>query len=612
MHVRLVMSLVLAVACTPASGSDGAEAGGSSADASVPDDAAGADAVLDKADADPDDAEALAETEVTSADVAPDLVDSQDGAAACKAFVVAGAGAGKACTSDKECPGEEDSYGCVIGVCKNGTCGLCQLPAGTLCPSGGDPCYGTFKCTGNGYCFPSGGDLCNDGNPCTSDSCVAVYDASGPSAQCHNTGAKYAACSDGDACTVDDHCYYGSCTSMPVECDDGDPCTADSCKGGCQHVALAGTCEQAGGCGVCSSGACAAPTTELAVDLSWPATAIEYFGGVTNTADDGALVIGTLKGAAIGLRVSAAGVVQWQKVWPQMLQGNAVAAAPDGTLRVGGDSKTQVGLVLKVAADGAILTTTGLDFGYPFLVRSTADGGTLAGLGGNDGGFISRLSATGAKLWTTAVEAKGFADAVAGKAGWRVVGTKEELVEMDEATAVWTGWLGDDGKLVDSAIGNISKPKWDIMITYIGNFRVSTGLASMGPEGPVLSALTVRANSMNVTRFVGVRIDKMQGGKLTDGKESAIGLGSSIAAGRPLQDGRFVAGGKFNGQPRLLWLTTNGDVLGQQGIPSVQGTGVVGLAQRSDGQLWVAMTASGSIWTPLRLVRIAVPPLGCP
>src|SRR5262249_13161136 len=37
-------------------------------------------------------------------------------------------------------------------------------------------------------------------------------------------------CSDGNACTINDHCEAGICMSGPLRtCDDGNPCTTDGC-----------------------------------------------------------------------------------------------------------------------------------------------------------------------------------------------------------------------------------------------------------------------------------------------------------------------------------------------------------------------------------------------
>jgi len=59
------------------------------------------------------------------------------------------------------------------------------------------------------------------------------------------TTQNTAACTDLDACTVNDVCAEGACVSGPeLVCDDGDACTTDSCDDtdGCQYEALTPCC----------------------------------------------------------------------------------------------------------------------------------------------------------------------------------------------------------------------------------------------------------------------------------------------------------------------------------------------------------------------------------
>ena len=79
-------------------------------------------------------------------------------------------------------------------------------------------------------------DACDDHDPCTADG--SELTASGPA--CTHEPSE-GACSDGDACTVDDACADGTCVPGTVStCDDGDPCTTDACNptdGACLHDA---------------------------------------------------------------------------------------------------------------------------------------------------------------------------------------------------------------------------------------------------------------------------------------------------------------------------------------------------------------------------------------
>ncbi len=96
---------------------------------------------------------------------------------------------------------------------------------GTGCASA--PCK-AVSCTGS----------CDDGNPCTSDSCVA--------GQCVHAPNAFA-CSDGDACTGGDQCARGLCVAGPKAlcncgngrldagegCDDGNLVSGDGCDVAC-------------------------------------------------------------------------------------------------------------------------------------------------------------------------------------------------------------------------------------------------------------------------------------------------------------------------------------------------------------------------------------------
>lgn len=94
---------------------------------------------------------------------------------------------------------------------------------------------------------------CDDGNPCTTDSCVAN--------NCLNTNNSLP-CSDGNACTSGDSCSGGSCIPGPaLNCDDGNVCTGDACNPsiGCQYVNVSGACNDNDACTTadsCAGGLC--------------------------------------------------------------------------------------------------------------------------------------------------------------------------------------------------------------------------------------------------------------------------------------------------------------------------------------------------------------------
>lgn len=128
----------------------------------------------------------------------------------------------------------DDGNQCTVGdVCNGGICALgtpidcgdgnvctadsCDPGLGCLnMPQSNTPCDDADPCTLNdlcqeGKCQGLDPDQCNDSDVCTDDICD-------PIAGClHEFGE--APCSDGDACTVDDHCVEGGCTGgVPADC----------------------------------------------------------------------------------------------------------------------------------------------------------------------------------------------------------------------------------------------------------------------------------------------------------------------------------------------------------------------------------------------------------
>ena len=115
----------------------------------------------------------------------------------------------------------EEEGGCQYDVCELGvTCiaGPCETVscAGTRCVRA-SRCSDDASCCGD-TCVARG---CSDDNPCTVDSCDGT--------SCVHTEVDMP-CSDGDFCTVGDHCSGGVCAGLPRPCTDGNPCTADSCE----------------------------------------------------------------------------------------------------------------------------------------------------------------------------------------------------------------------------------------------------------------------------------------------------------------------------------------------------------------------------------------------
>ncbi len=185
------------------------------------------------------------------------------------------------CTTDADCA---DSSACTINErCDNGSCTsdprncddgeVCtsdscdpasgcvntHLLDGSNC-SDGDTCNGIETCR-SGTCASGTQLTCDDSNSCTTDSCD-------PSTGCHNVGLPGccsidADCADSSACTINERCVNGSCTSDPLPCDDGEVCTSDSCNpaSGCVNTPVpngqaCGDADVCNGIETCQNGDC--------------------------------------------------------------------------------------------------------------------------------------------------------------------------------------------------------------------------------------------------------------------------------------------------------------------------------------------------------------------
>lgn len=133
-------------------------------------------------------------------------------------------------------------------ACDNGSDATYTLMPYSIffCPAScddGDACTADSCDQDTGACVHSA-MTCDDANICTTDSCDS---ATG----CSNV-ANTLPCSDGDPCTVGDHCEASSCQSMPKDCADGDLCTEDTCTAGtgeCTHVdVVTPTCDDGNAC----------------------------------------------------------------------------------------------------------------------------------------------------------------------------------------------------------------------------------------------------------------------------------------------------------------------------------------------------------------------------
>lgn len=146
------------------------------------------------------------------------------------------------CTSKDECKTSgtcagtpitcDDNNSCTIDSCNEKTGCAHKFTPNATC-SDGDPCTINDHCD-NGICLSGSKLECNDQNVCTADSCDQL------SGTCtYLPLPEGQGCNDGDACTQGDACKGGACKSGPNKpCVDGDPCTNDSCNsatGACEY-----------------------------------------------------------------------------------------------------------------------------------------------------------------------------------------------------------------------------------------------------------------------------------------------------------------------------------------------------------------------------------------
>jgi len=140
----------------------------------------------------------------------PCTSDSCDGIWGCQHLWTAGA-----CDDDDVCTTDD---ACVSGQCRGA-----DLDCDDQNECTADSCDPRLGCQHT----PLG---CDDQNPCTDDACIVGLG-------CRHAPNDLAACSDGRACTVNDHCSGGACVGAST-CGDNDPCTIDRCdpEEGCANL----------------------------------------------------------------------------------------------------------------------------------------------------------------------------------------------------------------------------------------------------------------------------------------------------------------------------------------------------------------------------------------
>jgi len=168
---------------------------------------------------------------------------------------------GNACTTDDQCVEGDCASGPSVqcddsNVCTDDSCDFdsgCQYSPNQAACDDGNACTLGDHCN-DGLCQFTGLEECDDGNECTDEVCD-------PATGCQ-INLNEAACNDGNACTIGDHCAGGACISGPVaQCDDGNGCTDDSCDNalGCVHTPNQELCDDGNDCTLgdhCDGGLC--------------------------------------------------------------------------------------------------------------------------------------------------------------------------------------------------------------------------------------------------------------------------------------------------------------------------------------------------------------------
>jgi len=170
----------------------------------------------------------------------------------------------------------DDGNACTAGdACNDGTCNGAPVDCNDWNHCTQDDCDPKAGCTHQ----PLDGMLCDDGNACTAkDTCTSgscggttlncddgkqcTKDICDQIAGCTHQLMHEVPCDDGNACTAEDTCKNGTCSSTPLSCDDNNACTEDACdpKTGCIHKPSNGaTCDDHNACteqDACTNGVC--------------------------------------------------------------------------------------------------------------------------------------------------------------------------------------------------------------------------------------------------------------------------------------------------------------------------------------------------------------------
>jgi hypothetical protein len=151
----------------------------------------------------------------------------------------------------RDCSSYNTGNGCTVGYCDPtfGSCTTRTAPSGTTCDDG-NPCTTGDYCS-SGYCTyttTSSGAPCDDGNPCTTgDYCSGSYCTYTTYA---TTGTPCGAPCTIGTCSGSSSCSFANYAPTGTQCDDGNPCTVND---------------------MCSFGSCTAGTASTTATCSMPA-----------------------------------------------------------------------------------------------------------------------------------------------------------------------------------------------------------------------------------------------------------------------------------------------------------------------------------------------------
>ena len=386
---------------------------------------------------------------------------------------------GNACSSGDSCKGAvcapgtattncDDASPCTADSCDK-LKGCLHLPSAGTCTDA-DPCTLGDGCS-NGVCLPGAITAnCNDANVCTADSCVAKQGC----VQLPVAGT----CTDNSVCTAGEACAGGLCKPATTKnCDDANPCTTDSCTaatGSCKNVFNTAACDDGVACttgDICALGKCAGKNAANLWNQYFGPTSQYLFGAVAKVGVDFAVLSGTTTGLAIE-RFDSTGKLLWQATLPSAIGPHPMflAGLPDLSLlaayTVNGGATNMDIVATKWSATGLVAWTKNLgtvNADWPQALVAMPDGSFVLGeyregdATTQNNFTVAKYSATGVKMWTTALGTANVYDMVQDVIATADGGFAAAGYTTSKGAGLTDGWLvrlDSAGKLVwDATFG---------------------------------------------------------------------------------------------------------------------------------------------------------------